>query len=210
MLAILAESALRSLLLGSVVWIGLNLLRVRNPHVHMTSWVVVLVASLSMPLLMHWTTVSITLDALPVPAPENLWPAKSPLPEPLRSSLPSELGIPVAVRGGSYQAVNWLTVATAIYAFVAGMLLLRLAVGIYLTWHLARTARPMSEPWAANSDVRVSNVIGGPVTFGSTILLPPQCIDWDLPRRRCPRLPLPEQQIRRQKCASLNSSRSIH
>ena len=41
-LAILAESALRSLLLGGVVWIGLNLLRVRNPHVHMTTWIVVL------------------------------------------------------------------------------------------------------------------------------------------------------------------------
>ncbi|MBI5322403.1 hypothetical protein [Bradyrhizobium sp.] len=39
-LAILAESALRSLLLGGVVWIGLNLLRVRNPHVHMTCWLV--------------------------------------------------------------------------------------------------------------------------------------------------------------------------
>ena len=36
-LSILAESALRSLLLGAVVWIGLNLLRVRNPHMHMTS-----------------------------------------------------------------------------------------------------------------------------------------------------------------------------
>jgi hypothetical protein len=177
MLAILAESALRSLLLGSVVWIGLNLLRVRNPHVHMTSWVMVLVASLLMPLLMHWTTVSITLDALPVPTPEKLWPAGSPFPEPLGSSLPSELGMPLAARDGSYQAINWLTVATAIYAFVAGILLLRLAVGIYLTWHLARTARP-------NSDVRVSNVIGGPVTFGSTILLPPQCIDWDLPKRQ--------------------------
>ena len=42
MLAILAESALRSLLLGSIVWVGLNLLRVRNPHVHMTSWAMVL------------------------------------------------------------------------------------------------------------------------------------------------------------------------
>jgi len=52
MLTVLAESALRSLILGSVVWIGLNLLRVRNPHVHMTSWVMVAVASLSMPLLM--------------------------------------------------------------------------------------------------------------------------------------------------------------
>ena len=187
MLAILAESALRSLLLGSVVWVGLNLLRIRNPHMHMISWVVVLVASLSMPLLMHWATVTITLDPLPVPTPENLWSAKSPLPElpePLRSSLPSELGMPVVAHGENHEAVNWWALATAIYAFVAGMLLLRLAVGICLTWRLVRAARPLSEPWTANSSVRVSNVIGGPVTFGSTILLPPQCIDWDLPKRQ--------------------------
>ena len=78
MLAILAESALRSLLLGGVVWIGLNLLRVRNPHVHMTSWLMVLVASLSMPLLMQWTTVTVTVDALPVSAPDKLWLANHP------------------------------------------------------------------------------------------------------------------------------------
>jgi len=184
MLTILAESALRSLLLGSVVWIGLNLLRARNPHVHMTCWVMVLVASLSMPLLMHWTTVSITLDALPVPAPESLWPATSQLPEPLRPSLPSELGMPVAAHGGSYAVVNWPAVGTAIYAFVAGLLLLRLSVGIYLTWRLARAAKPMREPWTADWSVRVSNVIAGPVTFGSTILLPPQCNDWDLLKRQ--------------------------
>src|SRR5438477_10626394 len=100
-LAMLAESALRSLVLGSVVWVGLNLLRVRNPHVQMTSWVVVLVASLSMPLLMHWTTVTVTLDPLPVPAPEDLWPAKGPVPEPLRSSLPPAFGNPVAARDTS-------------------------------------------------------------------------------------------------------------
>jgi hypothetical protein len=145
-LAILAESALRSLLLGSAVWVGLNLLRVRNPHVHMTCWVMVLVASLSMPLLLHWTTVTITLDPLPVRTAENLWPANSPLPELLRSSLPSERGMPVAARGENYEAVNWLAVATAIYACVAGMLLLRLAVGIYLTWRLARTAKPRVSP----------------------------------------------------------------
>ena len=75
MLTILVESALRSVLLGSVVWIALNLLRVRNPHVHMMCWVMVLVASLSMPLLMHWTTVTVTVDALPVSAAEHFWPA---------------------------------------------------------------------------------------------------------------------------------------
>jgi len=46
MIATLAEAALRSLVLGGVVWFGLTLFRVRNPHVHMTAWVVVLVASL--------------------------------------------------------------------------------------------------------------------------------------------------------------------
>ena len=184
MLAILAESALRSLVLGSAVWVGLNLVRVRNPHLHMTSWVMVLVASLSMPFLMHWTTVTITLDPLPVPSPENLWPANNPLAEPLRWSQPSELGIPLAARGNNHEAVNWLSVATAIYGLVAGMLLLRLALGIYLTWRLVRAAKPIDEPWAVNANVRVSDAIAGPVTFGSTILLPPQCIDWDLPKRR--------------------------
>jgi beta-lactamase regulating signal transducer with metallopeptidase domain len=184
MLAILAESALRSLLLGSIVWVGLNLLRVRNPHVQMTCWVMALLASLSMPLLMHWTTVNIVLDALPVSTPESLWHAMSPLPEPPRSSLPSELGVPVAVSGKNYAAVNWLVLATAIYAFVAGILLLRLVVGIYLTWRLARAAKPMAESWTDDGRVRVSSVITGPVTFGSTILLPPQCIDWDLRKRQ--------------------------
>jgi hypothetical protein len=184
MLAILAESALRSLLLGSAVWVGLNLLRVRNPHVHMTCWIMVLVASLSMPLLMHWATVTITLAPLPVPAPEHLWPGNSPLPELLRSPPPSEPGMPVRAHGGNYEAVNWLALATAIYALVAGMLLLRLAVGIFLTWRLVRAAKPIGESWAANANVRVSQVIGGPVTFGSTILFPPQWVDWDLPKRQ--------------------------
>src|SRR5450756_647733 len=116
LIAALAESALRSLLLGGVVWIGLNLLRVRNPHLHMTSWVMVLVASLSMPLLMHWTVVSITLDALPVPTPEKLWPASYPLPEPLRAVPTPELGMPAAVRSANEQVFNWLALATAIYA----------------------------------------------------------------------------------------------
>lgn len=187
MLTILAESALRSLVLGSVVWIGLNLLRVRNPHVQMTSWVMVLVASLAMPLLMHWTTVTVTLDALPAPAPEALWPTNSPLTnpaEPLGSSLPPDPGMPAAPLGANYAAVNWLAVATAAYACVAGLLLLRLAVGFYLTWRLVRAAKPMSEPWTADWSVRVSNLIAGPVTFGSTILLPPQFSDWDVLKRR--------------------------
>ena len=188
MLAILAESALRALLLGGVVWIGLNLLRVRNPHVHMTCWAMVLVASLSMPLLMHWTTVTVTVNALPVPAAEHFWPAGSswsnPSPEPLHDMLATEQGMPAAAGSTHTPAVNWLALATIVYALVAGLLLSRLAVGLYLTWRLARAAKPMREPWTADWSVRVSNVIAGPVTFGSTILLPPQCFDWDVRKRQ--------------------------
>ena len=186
MLAILAESALRSLLLGAIVWVGLSLLRVRNPHVHMTSWALVLVASLSMPLLMQWTTVTVSMDA--APAAEYFWPAKHPvinLPlEPLGASLPSDPGFAAGPVGEKAEAINWLGLATALYGLVAGMLLLRLAIGLYLTWRLARAAKPMSEPWTADWSVRVSNVIAGPVTFGSTILLPPQCFDWDMRKRQ--------------------------
>jgi hypothetical protein len=107
MLAVLAESALRSFILGGAVWIGLNLLRVRNPRVHMMSWAMVLMASLSMPLLMHWMTVTITLEPSAVPTPETLWPPEMPLPEPLSSSIPSDFHIPGAVLGGKEVAVNW-------------------------------------------------------------------------------------------------------
>jgi hypothetical protein len=178
-LAGLAESALRSLLLGGVVWIGLNLLRVRNPHVHMTSWIVVLAASLAMPLLMHWTTVTITMRALPVPAPETLWPVSPALPE---FQAPLDTLAPVAA--ARHAAFNWLALATAVYAIVAGMLLLRLAVGVFLTWRLARDATPVGEPWTGGRRVRVSGLIGGPVTFASTILLPPHYRDWDARKRR--------------------------
>jgi beta-lactamase regulating signal transducer with metallopeptidase domain len=190
MLAILAESALRSLLLGGIVWIGLHLLRVRNPHVQMICWVMVLLASLSMPLLMHWTTVTVTVHGSPLPAPENVLPASgipadhTAFPEPSQSPPPAEPVTAGAARGVLHEAVNWWAVATVIYASVAGMLLLRLAVGLHLTWRLVRAARPIREPWTSGTDVRVSDVVGGPVAFGSTILLPPHYADWDLPKRQ--------------------------
>ena len=182
MLTILAEAALRSFVLGGVVWLGLNLFRVRNPHVLMASWIVVLAASLAMPLLMHWARVTVTLQPPPMPAPEHVWPGEASLPDMLGASMPSEIsGI---TRGVDHSPVDWWAVAMTIYVFVAGMLLLRLAIGICLTWRLARAATPLSESCAGNADVRVCDAIGGPVTFGSAILVPPDWTDWDMAKRR--------------------------
>jgi hypothetical protein len=184
MLAILAESALRSLILGSVVWVGLHLFRVRNPHVHMTSWAMVLVASLTMPLLMHWTTVTVSLPPSAVALPANLWPAAVAVPEPWPMELPLEPGIAGAAQGVAHLAVDWWELATAIYAVIAGVLLLRLAIGLCLTWRLVRVAGRVNAPWAAGADIRVSALVGGPVTFGSTIVLPPNYGDWDAAKRQ--------------------------
>jgi len=185
MLAVLAESALRSLVIGSAVWAGLNLFRVRDPHLHMMSWMMVLVASLAMPLLMHWMTLTITLDPLPVPEPGSPWPHSEALPDVLRSSLPSEHRVSAGEEIGQIsRAFDWRAFVTAIYALVAGVLVLRLAVGIFLTWRMVRAAQPVDQPGAAAADIRVSDAISGPVTFGTTILLPPHCIEWDLSKRQ--------------------------
>ena len=74
----------------------------------------------------------ITLIPLPVPTSEHLWPANSPLPELLRCRRRHRSSAYlVAAHRENYEAVNWLALATAIYACAAGMLLLRLAVGIF-------------------------------------------------------------------------------
>jgi hypothetical protein len=188
MLAVVAEAALRSLLIGGAVWTGLYLFRVRNPHVHMTSWLMVLLASLSMPLLMRCSIFTITLQSLPAVAradgglnAASLWPIEAPsgLTD---KALHLDMGNGVAppqIR----PVFDWWTFATAIYALVAGLFLARFALGLGLTWRLARAARSIDQPWAAPRDVRVSAAIKGPVTFGSTILLPPQYTEWDALKR---------------------------
>src|SRR5262249_36339253 len=153
--------------LGGAVWLGLKLLRVKNPHAHMTAWTLVLVASLAMPALMRLVTV--TLPAVPVaPLAEIIWPAPAvappaiehaPQPARLAASTPlavedHPLSAPqqaaeVAVR----HAFDWRATATALYALIAGVLLVRLIIGVALTWRLVRAARPVRALWATGLDV---------------------------------------------------------
>jgi BlaR1 peptidase M56/Domain of unknown function (DUF3471) len=205
MLALLIESALRLLLLGGAVWLGLKLFRVRNPHVQMTVWSVVLIASLAMPLLMRWVTVPLPASPAPPQLAKIVWaspalplslpfvatassPARqAPMELTAPALAPPALPLPAAAAprfDASSGALDWRLAATAVYLAVAALLLLRLLVGLVLTWRLARSARPIAEAWAAGLNVRVSDAVGVPVTFGSTILLPPECAQWDGAKRR--------------------------
>jgi hypothetical protein len=206
MLGLLLESALRSLVLSVAVWLGLALLRVRNPRAHMTAWTVVLVASLSMPVLMHHLTVTLPAAAPPLRVVESLSSTLSgPLPEHVEiSALPAQAPIalpPVAEPGAvqpphpvtldpgdrsgrGWSGFDWPTLAAALYVIVAGVMLLRLLAGLLLSWRMARAARPIHEGWIGGADVRVSDAVGMPVTFGSMVLLPAEYAAWGEEKRQ--------------------------
>ncbi len=147
-MTLLAESANRSLALGVAVWIVLKAARVRNAQAQITAWTIVLIAAVLMPALMRWPTV-------PIPAPR----------------IPA--GPPIAfVRQPVQAAVNWQGVLGSCYLAGTTLLLLRVLTGLALTWRLRRMAIPVA------ADVRISQAIAAPATFGSTILLPADCASW--------------------------------
>jgi hypothetical protein len=205
MLDLLLESALRSLALGVAVWLGLALLRVRNPRAHMTAWTVVLVASLAMPVLMHRLTVSIPAAAPPLRVVESLsstlsgalseqveipaLPAQGaiavpPVAEPGAVQPPHPVMPDPADRSGpGWSGFHWRALPAAVYLVVAGVMLLRLLTGLRLSLRMARAARPIHEGWVGGTDVRESNDVAMPVTFGSTVLLPAEHADWSEAKR---------------------------
>jgi BlaR1 peptidase M56 len=205
MLDLLLESALRTLALGVAVWLGLALLRVRNPRAHMTAWTVVLVASLAMPVLMHRLTVTIPAAAPPLRVVESLSSTVSgPLSEQFKTTALPALG-PLALppvaepgaaqpphpvtsdpadrRGAGWSGFDWRPLPAAVYLVVTAVMLLRLLTGLLLSIRMARAAQPIHEAWTGGVDVCVSDDVAMPVTFGSTVLLPAEYADWSEAKR---------------------------
>jgi hypothetical protein len=210
MLELLAESALRSIVLGGGVWLGVTLLRVRSPKLQMTAWTVVLAASLAMPAVTPWLRITLPADppqtrlvkiawanaarlAAPpweraAPAGEKFAPAGQPresaTKEPAVAAAASQDAPAAAADSPRTDALSWHALAIAAYACVGGAMLLRLLFGWLLMWRIVRTARPVGDGLAAGADVRVSSVVRVPVTFASTILLPSSYTAWSARRLR--------------------------
>jgi beta-lactamase regulating signal transducer with metallopeptidase domain len=194
MLVQLLEAALRSFALGGAVWLSLRFLRVHNPQARMTAWTLVLMASLSMPVVMHWATVTIPTYSSPPDvaiapvSPPTITPATFQPAE----SLTAKISRPPAAENDSIgahpheassvdpslAAIDWRSLAMGLYLAVAVGFLLRLAIGVALTWRLLRKGQPITEDWTSGSDVRLSGAVATPVTVGRTILLPAECRDW--------------------------------
>jgi beta-lactamase regulating signal transducer with metallopeptidase domain len=207
MLVQLLEAAFRSFALGAAVWLSLRLLSVQYPQARMTAWTVVLAASVSMLLLMHQFVVTIPgySPRIPNETVEHGSPASAtrisaaPIMVPSESSAsPSNRGDAAPAQGVQslvgeqligageqlINAIDWQPIAVGIYISVAGGLLLRLLIGLTLTWRLLGMARPIATDWTAGADVRISAAIATPVTFGTVILLPDECLGWSPSKRQ--------------------------
>lgn len=205
MLELLAESALRSIVLGGAVWLGLTLLRVRGPRLQMTAWTVVLAASLAMPVVTPWLRITLPADSAQIRLVKIAWanvslPAAPPWGRaaiadekfaPAGQLTESATNQPVVAAAASQGApaaatdeLNWRALAIAAYACVSIAMMLRLLFGWLVMGRVVRAARPIGDGWAAGVDVRASGVVRVPVTFASTILLPPSYAAWSARRLR--------------------------
>jgi beta-lactamase regulating signal transducer with metallopeptidase domain len=171
MLSLLLESALRSLVLGGAVWIGLKALRVRSTQTQVLAWTVVLAAALLMPLLMRWPVLSVPVRAAHVSRVAPVIRTITLTTVPLQKTPTSA-------------PFDWRTALANGYLAIATLLMLRMTIGLVLTARLWHRAAPVSEDWTEGMKVRGSGDISVPVTFGSTILIPAEWPEWDAAKRR--------------------------
>ena len=128
MLALIVEAAIRSLLLGAAIWLGLKLLRVTNPHVLMAVWQLVLVLSLCMPMLVDWAKHMPPAASLQIPQMLAAEPTFFAAP-PMQHAAPQVAS----------SAIDWRMICSAIYLIVAAFLLLRLLVCLPALWRLEKS-----------------------------------------------------------------------
>jgi beta-lactamase regulating signal transducer with metallopeptidase domain len=175
-LALLFASALRSAVLGTIVWSALKILRIRDSGTETIIWAVVLVASLLMPLMVQAVPTAIHLPLI--------WPHMRVVDQPdLQVALVSNGHIIDSPLGPLRSYLGWLRshlllLSWCIYALVTAAGIARLSVGLIFTARLYRTSMPVETPWANNRRVRSSNRITGPVSCGSWIILPEDYPDW--------------------------------
>jgi BlaR1 peptidase M56 len=174
--------ALRSIALATIVRLALKIFRLRHPEVQLTAWTFVLAASLLMPVTTRLAAYTFPTAPFATPIIAYVVPLLSD--EEQRPAFSAGAPEEGAMREAPTSVVDdAMMAASLVYSGVAGLMLLRVAVGLLLTFRLARAAEPLHQPWTGGWDVRVCRDITAPVTFATTILLPPIYEDWSEAKR---------------------------
>jgi beta-lactamase regulating signal transducer with metallopeptidase domain len=183
---VLAEAALRSLIMGAIILAALPLLRIHQVRAQRTAWLLALIGALAMPALVSW---QIGPQLLPQLSAASLHqPAQLSAALESAASASSETAVTVADRERNSRS-RFITAtlseaALGLYCIVAALLLIRLCLGVGFALRLRNCAQRTEFPFASQSDVRVSGRIATPVTIASTVLLPLTYSAWDEPTLR--------------------------
>jgi beta-lactamase regulating signal transducer with metallopeptidase domain len=189
MIETLLDAALRSIALAAIVWLCLKLPRLRNPNIQLMAWTVVLATSLLMPAATRLAAIAVPPAPIVLAIPDA-FVSHSESPRAAQADVAISLDAVEAQTEESasraVQAISNLTlkvVASILYIVVACFFLCRMAIGLLLTLRIVRSAKPLCESWALGHDIRVSTHVSAPATFGGTILLPSDCVDWPESKR---------------------------
>jgi TonB family protein len=158
MIAIIFEAALRSFVLGALVWLALKTLRIKHPQLERNAWLVVLMAALTMPWMMQIELFAAT--ATP--------------------ALPWYPYVQMVAITAASSGPTWITTLLEGYVAVAGILLVRQAIGLFKAWRLQRGAELLD----ADSHIRASERVRSPLTVFSTIIVPANFLTWSNEQQR--------------------------
>ena len=191
MLEVVVRAALCTLLLALVVQLCLWALRVRHANLQLSAWTAVLVASLAMPVLQREVPTALPAPLLSFSLAEVVDPAtpasRSALPQvsyPSAAVTPAPEAHQTFAWPESHPSFAWGEWLTEAYVFVASAMLLRLLLGLVLSWRMLRAAHPVDADWVGGRKIRASAAICTPVTIGDNVLLPAQHANWDAPTRQ--------------------------
>jgi bla regulator protein blaR1 len=192
---LLLEAAMRSLVMGAIIFAALRLLRIEHVRTRRTAWLLALAGALAMPLLVAaqigprlLPEISFahrpSVEALTV-APRSyggaaLRAAQDSLSVDHGSSL-DHPAYSVEDKGnqGAKLAGSLLLAAAIGYCVVAVLLALRLCAGVGFALRLKNQAHRVVFAFDPELDTRASARIASPVTVGSSVLLPTNHTLWD-------------------------------
>jgi beta-lactamase regulating signal transducer with metallopeptidase domain len=181
------ESALRSIIMGVTILAALRLLRIRQARAQRAAWLLALIAALAMPALVAWQVGPRLLPPVPALGLLQRGPSLSArLPAVHYNAAANMEEAPIVIEFEPHSRPVSLAAAVSyagagLYFAVAGLLLLRLCLGVGFALRLRNRAQRIACRLAARADIRVSAGIATPVTVASTVLLPPTYSSWDEP-----------------------------
>jgi beta-lactamase regulating signal transducer with metallopeptidase domain len=205
---LLLEAALRSLIMGAIILASLHIMRIAQVRARRAAWLLALVGSLAMPALVGAQIGPRLLPEITVTkAPESLESAPW-IPRGQFIEMPAQVQVAAVasreqITKGQRARVPLLQTLKAVaevgYGLIAGVLLLRLFIGLSFAFRLRNAARRLhQDPVALDRvaldrvaldrviaqfdpalDVRSSARITTPVTIGSSVLLPEGYRAWD-------------------------------